>query len=98
MPSSRRARSQSGNAAPDSSKEIITKIATGQKNLTEIFKEPSYEDLKVVLTNWLNRDTEGVQEGTASTGTEAKVSTPTKPAETKSVEDISSAFDDLFKN
>jgi len=79
-------------------KEIITKIATGQKNLTEIFKEPSYEDLKVVLTNWLNRDTEGVQEGTASAGTEAKVSTSTKPAETKSVEDISSAFDDLFKN
>jgi hypothetical protein len=75
-------------------KEIITKIATGQKNLTEIFKEPSYEDLKVVLTNWLNRDTEGVQE--EAPANTAKVSTATKPAETKSVEDISSAFDSLF--
>jgi hypothetical protein len=32
----------------------------------------------------------------AQSGTAAKVSTPTKPAETKSVEDISSAFDSLF--
>lgn len=78
-------------------KEIITKIATGQKNLTEIFKEPTYEDLKVVLTNWLNRDTEGVtEEANAQDSAPAKISTPTKPAETKSVEDISSAFDSLF--
>ena len=79
-------------------KEIIKKIATGQKNLLEIFKEPSYEDLKIALTNWLNRDTEGMatEAAPAQSGTAAKVSTPTKPAETKSVEDISSAFDSLF--
>ena len=79
-------------------KEIIKKIATGQKNLLDIFKEPSYEDLKIALTNWLNRDTEGMatEAAPAQSGTPAKVSTPTKPAETKSVEDISSAFDSLF--
>lgn len=78
-------------------KDIISKIATGQKNLTEIFKEPSYEDLKEVLTTWLNRDTEGVQESTAKTETTTpKVAT--KHEETKSVEDISSAFDKLFNN
>ena len=80
-------------------KEIITKIATGQKNLTEIFKEPSYEDLKAVLTAWLNRDTEGVQE--SSSAPEAPISTPkvaVKHEETKSTDDISSAFDKLFNN
>lgn len=75
-------------------KEVINKIATGQKNLTEIFKEPSYEDLKAVLTTWLNRDTEGVQEESAPASTPQRPAT--KQEDTKSVDDISSAFDKLF--
>lgn len=79
-------------------KDVIAKITSGQKNLTEIFKEPSYEDLKAVLTTWLNRDTEGVQEPAAKADTPAAPKVSTKQEETKSVEDISSAFDKLFNN
>lgn len=80
------------NAVPATdSKDVFEKILNGQKDLKEIFPEPTYDDLKSALQNWLNP---GEEEGSED-------ETPTtKPAATKvsskSTADVSSAFDELF--
>ena len=76
------------------SKEIARKITNEQQNLSEIFKEPSYDELKHMLEEWLN----------PSETTESASTQSTKPApEVKSspssvVDDVSAAFDSLFND
>ena len=61
---------------------------TGQKDITEIFKEVSYDDLKVALGEWLNPEEE--QEQVVAQGTPA--------SGTGKVDDVNEAFDDLFNS
>lgn len=69
-------------------KQVLDMIKN-QKEITEIFKEQTYEDLKLALHAWLNPEAEG---------NEVEVNYTEKTASTKSVtNDINSAFDDLFK-
>ena len=78
-------------AATDN-KDVADMIVNQQKNITEIFKEVSYDDLKQALAEWLepgSGDEAPVQEA-ASTQTTAQSST-------KKVDDINDAFDELFK-
>ena len=68
-------------------KDIAMKITEGQKDLGDIFKEVSYDDLKAALSEWLNPEDEMAQSeqpATVSTG------------ESKKVEDVNQAFDELF--
>ena len=71
-------------------KEVFEKILNGQKNLKEIFPEPSYDDLKTALQNWLNPDA----------GSDDEEETPpvkTSPApKAKKSDDVSAAFEELF--
>ena len=39
-------------------KNVMDAVANNQPNLSDIFKEPSYDDLKVALENWLNPEGE----------------------------------------
>lgn len=66
---------------------VADKIVSGQKEIFEIFRKNSYDDLKVVLEEWLNPD--GGEEAAPVTST----STSTGVSSTK---DVESAFDDLF--
>lgn len=69
-------------------KDIAEKIVKDQKNITDIIKEPTYEELQQVLENWLNPE---------NVSAPMKGSTPAKSASTVSkVDDIQSAFDELF--
>jgi len=76
--------------AATSDKNIADRIMTGQKDITEIFKEVSYDDLKVALGEWLNPEEE-TEELTQAQATPAS-------ATTDKVDDVNKAFDDLFNN
>ena len=70
-------------------KDVASKITDGQKEITEIFKEVSYDDLKQALAEWLNPEDESND-----------VSAPAQETanENKKVDDVNQAFDELFKN
>ena len=62
-----------------------------EKVITDIIKEPSYEELQEVLEKWLDPGSD------SSSSSTSKGSTPAKSASTVSkVDDIQSAFDELF--
>tara|TARA_R110002072_G_scaffold5769_5_gene36063 strand:+ start:1709 stop:2464 length:756 start_codon:yes stop_codon:yes gene_type:complete len=71
-------------------KDIAEKITSGQKEITEIFKEVSYDDLKEALSEWLNPEDVAPADAPAA----AAVST----GDTKKVDDVNQAFDELFKS
>jgi hypothetical protein len=70
-------------------KDVASKITDGQKEITDIFKEVSYDDLKQALAEWLNPEDESND-----------VSAPAQETanENKKVDDVNQAFDELFKN
>ena len=64
---------------------VAEKIVNGQKDIYDIFKKQSYDDLKAVLEEWLNPD-----------GEEEKVVATSTSTGTQQTENIESAFDELF--
>lgn len=85
-------------------KAIAEKIMTGQEDIFNIFKKVSYDDLKKALEEWLDPSTDGEVASDLpwennDTKKEASNTSSTKAAAvstTKSTDDISAAFDDLF--
>ena len=73
--------------------EQLKGIFENQSNLTELYNEPTYDELKEVLQNFLNPSDEA--ETSAPTNTTEKVAEQTA---TKSTADVSDAFDNLFNN
>jgi hypothetical protein len=72
-------------------KDIAKKITSQQQNLSEIFKEPTYDELKSALEEWLNPS----EDSSATTQT-SESSVNSTPAPTNSIDDVSAAFDSLF--
>ena len=78
----------------------LQSIFDNQSNLTELYTEPSYDELKEALSNFLNPsdDTTQTSEGvTASTTPTSNTGTTTATA-TATKENVSDAFDDLFNS
>ena len=75
-----------------SDKEIAEMIVNKQKNITEMFKENSYEEMTEVLGKWLNPET---NESAPVPPQGSNISTATTAT---SVGDINSAFDALFNS
>ena len=73
-------------------KNIAEQAANNQPNLTDIFKEPSYDDLKVALENWLNPEADST-EGKAKAEPKKEEAAPVG---VNKVDDVGKAFDDLF--
>ena len=71
---------------------IAERVVSGQKDIFDIFKKNSYDDLKAVLEEWLN------PEGSEESEIQKMVPAGTVESKTgvKSTENIESAFDDLF--
>ena len=70
--------------------EALENLLNNQANITELYTEPSYDDLKEALSNYLNPSEES-----ESTTTETK--TTAAPVANK-VSDTSDAFDQLFNS
>ena len=74
-------------------KNVAEKASKNQPNLDDIFKEPSYDDLKEALEQWLNPDEDT---STSQTTTQEPTKEEKVPAGVNKVSDVSAAFDDLF--
>ena len=72
---------------------LLTSIMDNQSDLVELYNEPTYDELKEVLQNYLNPSDDS--EESAPTNTTEKVAEQTA---TKSTADVSDAFDNLFNN
>ena len=80
--------------------KLLKKVFENQANLTELYTEPTYDELKEALQNFLNPsdDTETTTTSngvTASTTPTTNVGTTT---DTKKTADVSDAFDELFNS
>ena len=76
--------------------EQLKSMIENQTNITEIYTEQSYDELKEVLNNYLNPTDEDTTTGT----TDTVETTKTEPAleGTTKTSDVDSAFDELFNN
>jgi hypothetical protein len=74
---------------PVSDDKAVVDLIKNQKQITDIFKEPTYEELAEALQAWASPEDESG---------EAEVNYTTNATSTNSVsQDINAAFDDLFK-
>jgi histidinol-phosphate/aromatic aminotransferase/cobyric acid decarboxylase-like protein len=80
-------------------KEMLETLLTTQPDLTELYTEPSYDELKEALATFLNPDNDATTDTTTTSNGVAATTAPTtntgttKTAKTENVED---AFDQLF--
>ena len=92
----------------------VTKFLEGQTEITDLYSELSYDELKGVLEGWLNPTSEKNEDGEPSVAEETlskkEVKSEEKPNDlpfdvdedkpkaTKKTDDVAAAFDDLFNN
>jgi len=75
--------------------KLLTSIMDNQSDLTELYNEPTYDELKEVLQTFLNPSDDTQTTATATTPTTEKVAEQTA---TTAKTDVSDAFDNLFNN
>jgi hypothetical protein len=83
-----------------------TNFIENQTEITDLYSELSYDELKSVLEGWLNpsgeSDTtstnESVSQQTLSTETKSEPVVETTTSDAKKTDDVAAAFDDLFNN
>lgn len=78
-------------------KNVIEKVTKEQPDLSNIFKEPSYDELKEALENWLNPDADTTTDTTTPVTPDAKKEEKA-PAGVNKVDDVGAAFDELFND
>jgi len=89
----------------------VQKFLENQTEITDLYSELSYDELKNVLEGWLNPTAESTNdEGETSVAQETLSTTKTEPVNdlpfevedkshpTKKTDDVAAAFDDLFNN
>ena len=74
---------------------VVKMVTENQPNLSDIFKEPSYDELKEALANWLNPEGEDVVDPSSTAPEQAKQESRI-PSGVNKVDDVGAAFDDLF--
>lgn len=87
------------NAHPATDDKAIAEKIMNQPVITDIFPEPTYDELEKALTEWMNPENAD-SDVTDSTEDETTVSptakTTTPKTSVNKVEDVASAFNDLF--
>jgi hypothetical protein len=76
--------------------EALENLLNNQSDITELYTEPSYDDLKEALSNFLNPSDDSPQSSTTSATTTTNTTTTKPVAET--VSNTSDAFDNLFNS
>jgi len=82
---------------------LLESIFDNQADLTELYTEPTYDELKEALQNYLNPSEEGDTETTTTSNNVAASTTPTSKTgttadTTKKTENVEDAFDQLFNS
>ena len=79
--------------------KLLESLMDNQADLVELYTEPSYDELKEVLANYLNPNSDETEATTTtSNGTTAPSSTTTTKTETAKTEKVEDAFDQLFNS
>ena len=79
-------------------KAVLETIFNSQSDLTELYTEPTYDELKEALQNYLNPSDDSAEEtSTTTTATTTQTATATKTEE-KKTENVEDAFDQLFNS
>ena len=73
--------------------EVLENLLNNQSDITELYTEPSYDDLKEALSNYLNPS-----EDSDNTTTQTKTTETTTPPVAQKVSETSDAFDQLFNS
>ena len=87
------------NTQPATEDKAIAEKIMNQPEITDLFPEPSYDELEKALAEWMNPETADadVQTPAASSNDTEAEAAPAKAAPIAAkVEDVASAFDDLF--
>ena len=84
-------------------KDILQSVFDNQADLTELYTEPTYDDLKDALASYLNPSTDDTTvTSTTSNGVAASTTpttnTGTTTTDTKKEENVEDAFDQLFNS
>ena len=79
-------------------KKILEGVFENQPDLTELYTEPSYDELKEALAVYLNPENEDTDTTTTSNGVTATTAPTTNVGTTKTAktDDVEDAFDQLF--
>ena len=95
------------NQTPVTDNKAVLEKIKNQPKITEVFKEPTYEELTKMLHNWLDPETStDVGASVDETSAEATAKPESKSAKSKvkdaapiaSTDDVATAFDSLFNN
>ena len=91
--------------------DAVYNLLENQTEITDLYSELSYDELKDVLEGWLNPTAESSSDEPTSESTTLSESKPkqevndlpfdvdeSKPTPSKKTDDVASAFDDLFNN
>jgi len=78
-------------------KAVLETIFNSQSDLTELYTEPTYDELKEVLANYLNPSDESEETTTTATPAATTQTTTSTPTE-KKTENVEDAFDQLFNS
>ena len=81
----------------DRDKAVLESILSNQSDLTELYTEPTYDELKEVLANYLNPSDESETTTTTATPAATTQTTTSTPTE-KKTENVEDAFDQLFNS
>ena len=76
--------------------EQLQSIFDNQADLTELYTDPSYDELKEALANYLNPNSDETAETTTTSNGTTETSKTTTKTETAKTADVSDAFDELF--
>lgn len=87
------------NTTPATEDKAIAEKIMNQPVITDIFPEPTYDELEKALQEWMNPENadSDVEETSNATTENTAAETKTESATTKKT-DVASAFDDLFNN
>ena len=87
------------NQTPCTEDKDVIESVKNQVEITELYKEMSYDDLTGVLEDWLNPSDSDEEESTETEATEAKKEVEkTVDTKTETATNAADAFDDLFNN
>ena len=82
--------------------DLLKNLLDSQANLTELYTEPTYDELKDALQNFLNPNDDDTETTTTSNGVAASTTpttnTGTTTTTTKKTENVEDAFDELFNS
>ena len=82
-------------------KDLLQNLFDNQSNLTELYTEPSYDDLKEALDNFFNPSEESDTNTSTTSNNVSATTTPTSNVggtANKSTSNVEDAFDELFNS